>query len=332
MALIPTNDQHHGQIIAGTTGRNKGHLFEIYVTEAINSLPLETIKKLDVLECNDVIYKGKPEMLLLKYVFSDKKIKPVNIKNLEAFCLGGLATSGNGERFKLNNGDEINSSKSDILLKIQENNGTSHSVGISIKTCNNKTPTNAQLFFSTASAFCNLLRRNNLKISELAENAMKMFCGDRGFRPVDMINTEGRNSDPDRWFWEELPENARKELEDTLILKQDEITDVLLRKAYPKDPFLPEYVLHQTKKFEDIENVEVAIFSMSKLINLSKKYSGFELRPYTIKKGRFKDDPNIHLAPRFGVIQMQRGGQKQHPTQLQFNLKAGYFYHLKSVS
>tara|TARA_R100000808_G_scaffold23266_1_gene51440 strand:- start:49 stop:249 length:201 start_codon:yes stop_codon:yes gene_type:complete len=34
----------------------------------------------------------------------------------------------------------------------------------------------------------------------------------------------------------------------------------------------------------------------------------------------------FHEAPRFGIIQMQRGGQKQHPTQLQFNLEAGYFY------
>ncbi len=33
----------------------------------------------------------------------------------------------------------------------------------------------------------------------------------------------------------------------------------------------------------------------------------------------------VHQAPRFGVIQMQRGGQKQHPEQLQFNLEASYF-------
>lgn len=38
-----------------------------------------------------------------------------------------------------------------------------------------------------------------------------------------------------------------------------------------------------------------------------------------------------HKAPKFGVVQMQRGGQKQHPTQLQFNLKAGYFYALAKL-
>lgn len=48
---------------------------------------------------------------------------------------------------------------------------------------------------------------------------------------------------------------------------------------------------------------------------------------YAVRKGTYKDPLGVqHEAPRFGIVQMQRGGQKQHPTQLQFNLKAGYFY------
>ena len=51
-----------------------------------------------------------------------------------------------------------------------------------------------------------------------------------------------------------------------------------------------------------------------------------------MKKGRYKEPEGIlHQAPKFGVIQMQRGGQKQHPTQLQFNLKSGYFYELDKL-
>lgn len=65
------------------------------------------------------------------------------------------------------------------------------------------------------------------------------------------------------------------------------------------------------------------------LIELSRRYSLFAYSIYRVKKGRFKEPEGVsHQAPRFGVIQMQRGGQKQHPTQLQFNLKAGYFYEL----
>ena len=56
-------------------------------------------------------------------------------------------------------------------------------------------------------------------------------------------------------------------------------------------------------------------------------YSGFSHKEYSVRKGSFKDPEGVkHQAPRFGIIQMQRGGQKQHPTQLQFNLQAGYFY------
>jgi hypothetical protein len=66
---------------------------------------------------------------------------------------------------------------------------------------------------------------------------------------------------------------------------------------------------------------------MEELIAQSRTYQGFATRPYSVRKGSYPDPPGVqHLAPRFGVVQMQRGGQAQHPTQLQFNLEAGYFY------
>jgi hypothetical protein len=80
--------------------------------------------------------------------------------------------------------------------------------------------------------------------------------------------------------------------------------------------------------YTDITTCEVAVFTIDELIRYSRSYAGFINKPYFIRKGRFKNDPHQHLAPRFGFIQMQRGGQKQHPTQLQFNLQAGYFYNL----
>lgn len=332
MALIPQNKRHHEQIIAGTLGRKKGHSFEKEIADAINLFSPEYIRNLPVIDPDEIIYRGNPALLLLRYIFSEGEITREALSGISAFWLGGLATSGEGDSLQLTNGKSVKSSKSDILVRFHYQNGKSTDIGVSVKTCNNETPTNDQLFFTTASAFCRLLRENKIKVSEPAECAMKMFCGDKGFRPIDMIDISKRKSDPDRWFWEELPPKERLELEEMFKERQNNISEVLFKKAYPNDPFPPDFVIHQTKKCEHIDNAEVAMFSIGRLIMLSKKYLKFNLRPYMVKKGRFKGDPNIHLAPRFGVIQMQRGGQKQHPTQLQFNLKAGYFYHLKNLS
>lgn len=101
----------------------------------------------------------------------------------------------------------------------------------------------------------------------------------------------------------------------------------MLQKAYLDDPFVPEYVLHKTKLANSWEQTEIAIYTIKELIALSKNYAGFHLKPYSVRKGSYRDAVGVsHLAPRFGIVQMQRGGQAQHPTQLQFNLEAGYFY------
>ena len=95
------------------------------------------------------------------------------------------------------------------------------------------------------------------------------------------------------------------------------------------DPFVPDYLIHKTKLSIGWEETEVAIYSINELVALSAAYGGFSTEPYSVKKGSYKDPVGIkHEAPRFGIIQMQRGGQQQHPEQLQFNLKAGYFYKL----
>ena len=71
------------------------------------------------------------------------------------------------------------------------------------------------------------------------------------------------------------------------------------------------------------------MYTIDELILRSARYQGFTTRAYSVHKGSHKDPPGVkHLAPRFGIVQMQRGGQKQHPEQLQFNLEAGYFYKL----
>jgi hypothetical protein len=153
-----------------------------------------------------------------------------------------------------------------------------------------------------------------------------MFCGDLGFRPIDSkIDLKKRRSDPDRWFWEELPTAGRKEWEEIFSKRQNEVGLILFQKAYLSDPYPPEFLLHQTRMASNFKNSEVAIFSLPTLIKHSADFAGFHTKSYLIRKGRFKGDPAPHLAPRFGFIQMQRGGQKQHPTQLQFNLQAGYW-------
>ncbi|MDD4910503.1 MAG: hypothetical protein PHR44_07505 [Candidatus Omnitrophica bacterium] len=322
MALKPQNKKHEAQILAGTIGRKKGHNFEKDLTCALNLIDVRQIFPYPNIPHHIVM--GKPSLLLLYYVAQKKELK--NIKKIKAWWLGGLATSGEGDKLTDKDGQPIAKSKSDVLIEIQHGDKVDIA-GISVKTCDKETPTNDQLYFTTASAFCGLLRANNIPISKDAEIALKMFCGDAGFRPTDSLATiKERKSDPDRWFWEELPKKLRLELEAAFIKYQKEISTVLLQKAYPNDPYPPEFLLHQTKKYSNINNCEVALFTIDELIDLSCKACRFTLKPYFVRKGRFKGDPSKHLAPRFGFIQMQRGGQKQHPTQLQFNLQAGYFY------
>lgn len=100
----------------------------------------------------------------------------------------------------------------------------------------------------------------------------------------------------------------------------------------PTTRFLPKLYFIKTKSSPSIEEQEIAIFDIDQFISLSRKYSSYTFKLYNVNKGRYKEPKNIlHQAPRFGVIQMQRGGQKQHPSQLQFNLKSGYFYELDKL-
>ena len=101
----------------------------------------------------------------------------------------------------------------------------------------------------------------------------------------------------------------------------------MFKYAYKGDNFIPQYLIHKTKKSKTISKSENAVYNIDELIEKSITYKKFYKKNYRVKKGTYKEDENIiHEAPRFGIIQMQRGGQKQHPTQLQFNLEAGYFY------
>lgn len=322
MAQNAQNNIHKQQILAGTEGRIKAHKFEQLLSTEINNLSNYSYDELP----NIHNFIGNPGKLLLDYILKNEKITTFNY--IKSYWLGGLATDNSGDTLLDDNNNPITKCKSDIVINIISQN-INHYYGVSVKSCNKKTPTNDQMFFTTAKAFCELLRRNNISVSIDAEKALKMFCGDVGHRPIDdsNINISERLSDIDRWFWEELPQNAIKEWEDIFMKHQYDITMLLFQKAYKDDPFPPTYLIHQKIKYENINECPVAIFTMNEICNLSLNYGKFNTTEYIIKKGRYKNDPYIHHAPKFGFIQMQRGGQKQHPTQLQFNLKSGYFNH-----
>lgn len=320
MALKPDNARHASQIEAGTTGRKRGHSFESIVAETINRIRMPFSRQ----PLSGCLFKGNPGSALLNFLLNDLNLD--RISEARAISAGALATAEEGAKELLVNGIPIRRCKSDVILTI-ESGGKKITKGVSVKQCGNKQPTNAQLYFSTATAFCQLLRDNKIQVSDKAVEAMRMFCGDSGFRPLDNpAGLRNRRCDPNRWFWEELPAAAKNELETIFTKQQDAITRLLLQKAYLNDPFPPEYLVHQTRHISGSEP-EFAIFSIEGFIRLSRDFWEFHTRPYCIKKGSHKDPPDVeHLAPRFGVVQFQRGGQKQHPTQLQFNLKAGYFY------
>lgn len=321
---LDSNLRH--QIDAGAKGRRKGHSYENELAQKLNDIRMPYM---GMLKNESVVQRGFSELILLNKVLSFLHWGKCDC--LQAYATGKLATSEDGDNSVLIEGESITSAKSDIII-VLENSGIKKVVGVSIKQCNNRTPTNAQVFFTTATAFYNLLLNNGISLSENALIAMRQFCGDVGFRPIDDFDCSDRISSPERYFWEEINEDGRIEWESVFKNHQDKITRLLLQKGYSNDPFPPEIIMHKTKKSNSVDDDEVAVFTMDEFVELSHKFSTFAHGFYRVRKGRYKEPEGVvHQAPRFGVIQMQRGGQKQHPTQLQFNLKAGYFYELDKL-
>jgi hypothetical protein len=274
------------------------------------------------------LFSGDPALYLLKYVAASLGL--ASLLRASAISTGALATSEAGKRWLTVNGVAVSRCKSDLILTLHAPNSGMLTVGVSTKQCNNATPTNAQLFFTTARGFVNLLRNQGIPVTDTALRAPRQFCGDDGFRPSDDPQISARRqADPRRYFWEEIDTEGKREWESTFSTFQDQVTQLLLQKAYIDDPFVPEFLVHKTRRAAAWNATEVAIYSIAELINLSRGYQGFATRPYSVRKGSYRDPEGVtHLAPRFGIVQMQRGGQKQHPAQLQFNLEAGYFYRL----
>lgn len=322
MAQITNDPTLLHQIDAGASGRKRGHSYESILSAKINSLGMPYKKEKASL---DFLQNGKPEIILVNKVLA--YLGWESCQSIQAYSTGRLATAEDGEKEVSIDGVSINESKSDVIIKIVGTDNAAKIIGVSVKQCNNATPTNAQVFFSTATAFYRLVVGSGFDLSEKALIAMKQFCGDAGYRPIDNEDCSKRIYTSERYFWEEINPEGRKEWEDLFTNHQDEVTRLLLQKGYGSDPFPPEIILHKTKKATS-EIEEIAIFSMDEFIQLSRTYNSFVFSKYRVKKGSHKEPEGVeHLAPRFGIVQMQRGGQKQHPTQLQFNLKAGYFYH-----
>ncbi|WP_269717202.1 hypothetical protein [Caulobacter sp. NIBR2454] len=323
MALTPIDEVHALQIQAGTLGRKAGHAFEDSICEYINALAFPLVGDLPA---EGHVFSGNPGSLLLRYIL--RFLGYDDVQSVIALSTGALATSEDGRHWLSINGADVRRCKSDIVITLNRLDAPSVTVGVSTKQCNNPKPTNAQLYFTTARGFTKLLRDNGVPVSDLALTALRHFCGDPGFRPLDVPGaTDGRLTDPRRFFWEEMTAGAREEWEAIFSDRQDDVTRLLLQKAYIDDPFVPDFLIHKTRLATSVDSTEVAIYDIGELITLSRQYQGYTTRPYSVRKGSYRDPIGVtHLAPRFGVVQMQRGGQEQHPDQLQFNLEAGYFY------
>lgn len=328
MALTPIDEIHAAQIQAGILGRKAGHAFEDRIAAEINDLQYPFA--VDSAPTTHVV-RGDPAILLIKYVASELGYSC--LQSALAISTGALATSEDGRKWLTINGADVRRCKSDLVITLRSEDGREDTVGISTKQCNNRTPTNAQLYFTTARGFTNLLRNNGIDVSDTAVLAMRQFCGDVGFRPLDNPDAAGaRQVDPRRYFWEEINANGRAEWESLFDAQQSEISRLMLQKAYIDDPFVPTFLLHKTCAAPEWSQTEVAIYSINELIQHSRDYGRFITKAYSVRKGSYRDPPGVtHAAPRFGIVQMQRGGQAQHPDQLQFNLEAGYFYKIQNA-
>lgn len=321
MALEPLNENHALQIQAGILGRKGGHDFEKKVVSEINQLQYP----ISVIPPTDHLLIGDPALLLLHYISSCHGI--YHVENAVALSTGALATSEEGKKWLEINGERVKRCKSDLIVTITSGH-REVTVGVSIKQSNNTKSTNAQLYFTTAQGFSNLLIKSGFEIPLVAIESLRQFCGDPEYRPIDNQKVmENRNTDPRRYFWEEINQEGRNFWENLLQTEQEKITRLLLQKAYIDDPFVPEFLMHKTSRSSSWSATEVALYMIDELVALSRNFQGFITKPYSVRKGSNRDPQGVkHLAPRFGVVQMQRGGQKQHPEQLQFNLESGYFY------
>lgn len=200
MALEPIDEIHALQIQAGILGRKTGHGFEERIAAEINAQNYpRTIAGVG----DEHVFKGNPATLLVDYIAASHGKK--TIKRAIAISTGALATSEEGIRWLNINGVTVKKCKSDLVITFEFSDGVSLTEGISTKQCNNATPTNAQLYFTTAQGFSNLLIRGGISVSQQAVEAMKQFCGDVGHRPQDKpVAIRNRTTDPRRWFWEEV--------------------------------------------------------------------------------------------------------------------------------
>ena len=206
MALTPDSAVHAQQILAGTVGRHAGHDFEDEVAEKINGLKLSEIQGLPNARH---VFTGRPELLLTAYVLARLTLKDVS--RISAVSAGALATSEKMRSPVIIDGVPIKKCKSDLILSIESKEGVLN-LGISVKQCSNDKPTNAQLYFSTAVAFSGLLRNNGVTVTKFAEDSLREFCGDSGYRPVDR-SIKGNGVHPERYFWEQTEATGRTEWE-----------------------------------------------------------------------------------------------------------------------
>jgi len=327
MALVPKDKQHELQIEAGVEGRLKGHRFEEVLTDQLNKIEVCNVDTLVTLK-NPNIYVGNPAAALVEYISNDKN---KTITRVKSYWLGGLATAGQGAELKNDAGEVITGSKSDIVMDVNYSDGSSETLGVSVKSCKN----NAQVALTTSAAFCDMLRKNGIDVSEDAEIGLKMFCGESGYSPADEYVPDDnsnipspRNARPERWFWEEIPTRAQQEWEQIFTVYQDKITTLILQKAnaYKTDIYPPTYILHECNEHKDINKCCVCVVSMKEMAEYSRLFDGFGLKGKPISKGSYKGiDLAIHMYPHVGFLQFQPIGNKQNFSELQFNLKSNYY-------
>lgn len=212
MALTPVDEVHALQIQAGTLGRKAGHAFEDAICAEINGFSYPLLIS-DI--SGNHLFRGDPARLILQYLMRSHGEEA--IVSAVALSTGALATSEDGRQWLRINGADVRRCKSDIVITIEFGSGATITSGISTKQCNNPTPTNAQLYFTTARGFSKLLCDNGIEVSASAIDGLRRFCGDVGFRPLDDLpDISSRAVDPRRYFWEEIGDDARDEWEGIL--------------------------------------------------------------------------------------------------------------------
>lgn len=272
------NDQ---RIIAGEQGRSSGYEFEYKIIEEINN--------------NSEIGKYLINFVLLKERIDETKVKVVASKVPKTVkdVLGGRNKPP----------------KSDIFIEIyNQNKILLNQIGISIKS----SPGSVQVHITNVDMFKEICEFYGLAFSHKLYSSLCKFCGWEKYKPNEIQKKFLVQGKRERWLFNELDEDEKKEIQDFFSCYEKEIIEIVLMKGSASHKYFAKYYIANRVPYSKNKIIDVDILDMSTLIDICA--CGFS----ATEKGSF------HVGKI--TVQMKGSGKGKSYHGLQYNLSHNSIY------